>query len=146
MNLRAPIRRSRFASKRHGHSLLCGHGGPMSTPGSESAPCGSCGMPNSAESRFCGSCGASLERADPCPSCGAENPPGQSFCNSCGQALSEPPASGTDAHVEADDAQLDGERKQVTVLFADVMGSMDMAEQTDAEQWRQIMQRFFSLL
>ena len=41
---------------------------------------------------------------------------------------------------------LDGERKQVTVLFADVMGSMDMAEQTDPEEWRQIMQRFFSLL
>ncbi len=40
----------------------------------------------------------------------------------------------------------DGERKQVTVLFADVMGSMDMAEQTDPEEWRQIMQRFFSLL
>ena len=43
-------------------------------------------------------------------------------------------------------APLDGERKQVTVLFADVMGSMDMAEQTDPEEWRQIMQRFFSLL
>ena len=40
----------------------------------------------------------------------------------------------------------DGERKQVTVLFADVMGSMDMAEQVDPDEWRQIMQRFFSLL
>ncbi len=42
--------------------------------------------------------------------------------------------------------QLDGERKQVTVLFADVMGSMDMAEQEDPEEWRRIMQRFFLLL
>ena len=41
---------------------------------------------------------------------------------------------------------LDGERKQVTVLFADVKGSMDLAEQTDPEEWRQIMQRFFALL
>ncbi len=40
----------------------------------------------------------------------------------------------------------DGERKLVTVLFADVMGSMDMAEQQDPEQWRAIMQRFFSIL
>ncbi|HKB52079.1 MAG TPA: adenylate/guanylate cyclase domain-containing protein [Solirubrobacterales bacterium] len=40
----------------------------------------------------------------------------------------------------------DGERKQVTVLFADVMGSMDMAEQHDPEQWRRIMQGFFSIL
>jgi class 3 adenylate cyclase/tetratricopeptide (TPR) repeat protein len=40
----------------------------------------------------------------------------------------------------------DAERKQVTVLFADVSGSMDLAEQQDPEQWRKIMQRFFSLL
>jgi class 3 adenylate cyclase/tetratricopeptide (TPR) repeat protein len=40
----------------------------------------------------------------------------------------------------------DGERKQVTVLFADVMGSMDLAEGRDPEQWRQIMQGFFSIL
>ncbi|HVD87079.1 MAG TPA: adenylate/guanylate cyclase domain-containing protein, partial [Solirubrobacterales bacterium] len=40
----------------------------------------------------------------------------------------------------------DAERKQVTVLFADVSGSMDLAEQQDPEEWRKIMQRFFSLL
>jgi adenylate cyclase len=40
----------------------------------------------------------------------------------------------------------DGERKQVTVLFADVMGSMDLAEQQDPEEWRKIMQDFFGLL
>jgi class 3 adenylate cyclase/tetratricopeptide (TPR) repeat protein len=40
----------------------------------------------------------------------------------------------------------DGERKQVTVLFADVSGSMDLAEQQDPEDWRKIMQRFFSIL
>jgi class 3 adenylate cyclase/tetratricopeptide (TPR) repeat protein len=40
----------------------------------------------------------------------------------------------------------DGERKQVTVLFADVQGSMDLAEQHDPEQWREIMQGFFSIL
>jgi adenylate cyclase len=40
----------------------------------------------------------------------------------------------------------DGERKQVTVLFADVSGSMDLAEQQDPEEWRKIMQRFFAIL
>ena len=40
----------------------------------------------------------------------------------------------------------DGERKQVTVLFADVKGSMDLAEGRDPEEWREIMQRFFSIL
>jgi class 3 adenylate cyclase/tetratricopeptide (TPR) repeat protein len=43
-------------------------------------------------------------------------------------------------------AKDDAERKQVTVLFADVSGSMDLAEQEDPEEWRKIMQRFFSLL
>jgi predicted ATPase/class 3 adenylate cyclase len=42
--------------------------------------------------------------------------------------------------------QLEGERKQVTVLFADVQGSMDMAEGQDPEQWHAIMQRFFAIL
>ncbi len=41
---------------------------------------------------------------------------------------------------------LDGERKQVTVLFADVIGSMDLAERTDPELWRSIMDRFFTIL
>src|SRR5207245_6855479 len=41
---------------------------------------------------------------------------------------------------------LEGERKQVTVLFADVKGSMELAEQMDAEAWSEIMQRFFNIL
>ncbi len=45
-----------------------------------------------------------------------------------------------------DAGQREGERKQVTVLFADVQGSMDIAEGQDPEQWHAIMQRFFSLL
>jgi class 3 adenylate cyclase/tetratricopeptide (TPR) repeat protein len=45
-----------------------------------------------------------------------------------------------------DRIESDGERKQVTVLFADVKGSMDMAEQHDPEEWRRIMQGFFSIL
>jgi class 3 adenylate cyclase/tetratricopeptide (TPR) repeat protein len=42
--------------------------------------------------------------------------------------------------------EVEGERKQVTVLFADVKGSMDLAEQHDPEQWHRIMQGFFSIL
>jgi class 3 adenylate cyclase/tetratricopeptide (TPR) repeat protein len=45
-----------------------------------------------------------------------------------------------------DSVKDDAERKQVTVLFADVSGSMDLAEQEDPEEWREIMQRFFSML
>ena len=41
---------------------------------------------------------------------------------------------------------LEGERKQVTVLFADVKGSMDLAEQIDPEERHRIMDRFFQFL
>ncbi len=51
-----------------------------------------------------------------------------------------------DSVTSADRIEADGERKQVTVLFADVKGSMDLAEQHDPEQWRDIMQGFFSIL
>ena len=48
--------------------------------------------------------------------------------------------------IRAGRATLEGERKQVTVLFADVMGSMELAEQSDPEEWRRIMDRFFAIL
>jgi class 3 adenylate cyclase/tetratricopeptide (TPR) repeat protein len=103
-----------------------------------------------------------------CPSCGAANPAGQRFCDRCGSELEvaeetaaaesrssrAPPPSL--APIPAPDhlarkaqaaaAELAGERKQVTVLFADVMGSMDLAERTDAERWRVIMDGFFRAL
>ena len=41
---------------------------------------------------------------------------------------------------------LEGERKQVTVLFADVKGSMELAEQLDPEEWHGILDRFFAIL
>jgi class 3 adenylate cyclase/tetratricopeptide (TPR) repeat protein len=89
----------------------------------------------------------------PCPSCGAEHPPGQAFCNNCGTRLAAEPEAPAETTAgpeppAADSAppELDGERKQVTVLFADVKGSMDMSEQVDPDEWRQIMQTFFSLL
>jgi class 3 adenylate cyclase len=43
-------------------------------------------------------------------------------------------------------AVLEGERKQVTVLFADVKGSMELAEQVDPEEWHRILDRFFQIL
>src|SRR5437660_11166106 len=126
--------------------------------------CPSCGHPNPSEARFCGSCATALLAASPCPSCGASNPAGQKFCNACGQELTAAaaaPAIGGPAappdlpshvpeqlaeKIRAGQGALEGERKQVTVLFADVMGSMELAERSDPEQWRQIMERFFAIL
>jgi class 3 adenylate cyclase/tetratricopeptide (TPR) repeat protein len=114
----------------------------MSSPGT--ANCQSCGTENPEDARFCGSCGASLASVEECPHCGSENPSGQAFCNTCGTRLDQEAIA--EETLSTDQPEADGERKQVTVLFADVKGSMDMAEQVDAEEWREIMQRFFSLL
>jgi class 3 adenylate cyclase/tetratricopeptide (TPR) repeat protein len=117
----------------------------MSATAQGKEPCRACGATNPAGSHFCGGCGASLAATDSCPLCGAQNPAGQSFCNSCGARLDG--ASAVDEpSLSATQPEADGERKQVTVLFADVMGSMDIAERVDPEEWRQIMQHFFSLL
>jgi class 3 adenylate cyclase len=118
--------------------------------------CPSCGHENRAGRRFCVQCGAGLDLT--CPSCGASAEPGERFCGECGKPLAEAakavrppdPRSYTPKHLAekilTSRSALEGERKQVTVLFADVKGSMDLAEQLDPEQWHTILDRFFQIL
>jgi class 3 adenylate cyclase len=87
-----------------------------------------------------------------------ESPAKAKFCLECGKPLaaaSKPgpppdPRSYTPKHLAekilTSRSALEGERKQVTVLFADVKGSMDLAEQVDPEEWHKIMDRFFAIL
>jgi len=118
--------------------------------------CLECRTENLADSVFCEECAAPLEVA--CPTCGASNRPSAKFCRKCRTSLAdgEPAvdrprsASGTPRHL-ADKilrsrSALEGERKQITVLFADVQGSMELAEQLDPEMFGAIMQRFFRIL
>src|SRR6185369_3210234 len=105
--------------------------------------CPSCDHDNRVERRFCAECGATL--AALCASCGASNQPGEKFCGGCGVAVTAGPATAplrspapcTPKHLAekilTSRSALEGERKQVTVLFADVKGSMELAEQMDAE-------------
>src|SRR4030095_7129505 len=112
--------------------------------------CPSCHHENRTERRFCAECGVAL--AARCASCGEANQPGEKFCGGCGAALtarsmSPPPRSSlptTPKHLVEKilSSRLEGERKQVTVLFADVKGSMELAEAMDPEAWSEIMQRF----
>jgi class 3 adenylate cyclase/tetratricopeptide (TPR) repeat protein len=118
--------------------------------------CLACGFENATGMKFCGECGSSLKLK--CASCGFENPLAMKFCGECGKPLSElpkplgqpEPRSYTPKHLAekilASRSALEGERKQVTVLFADVKGSMDLAEQVDPEEWHKIMDRFFAIL
>src|SRR5438132_10350928 len=114
-----------------------------------------CGHENPTGAKFCTECAAPLARR--CAACGAEPPPTAKFCPECAaplaakpQAAAPDPRTYTPQHLAekilGSRAALEGERKQVTVLFADVKGSMELAEQMDPEAWSAIMQRFFTIL
>jgi len=91
-----------------------------------------------------------------CSACGHDNRAAAKFCDECGGRLGgETPAPAaprpyTPRHLAerilTSRAALVGERKPVTVLFADVQGSMALAEQVDAEEWHAMMNRFLTLL
>ena len=119
--------------------------------------CGACGNENREGAKFCRGCGASLQSA--CPSCGANLSGEDRFCDSRGRGLGKPiptpdkpidPRSYTPKHLAekilTSGSALEGERKQVTVLFADVKGRWTLAEQVDPEEWHKIMDRFFAIL
>ena len=119
--------------------------------------CPKCHTENLADSAFCEECSAPLEAA--CPACGTGNRPAAKFCRKCRAALvdsrestvkSPHPAAYTPKHLADKILQsksaLEGERKQVTVLFADVKGSMALADSVDPEQWHAILDGFFGVL
>jgi class 3 adenylate cyclase/tetratricopeptide (TPR) repeat protein len=90
-----------------------------------------------------------------CPFCKHENPAGARFCNECGAPLAAPtttpePRAYTPRHlvekILASQSALRGERKLVTVLFADVVRSMELAERVDPEQWHRLLDRLFRIL
>ena len=117
--------------------------------------CPHCGHDNLAGSNFCGECGARL--AIRCVACGASNPPGQQFCGECGGrftnepvVLAPSPASHTPQHLAekilTSKSALEGERKQVTVLFADLKGSMELLADRDPEEARRILDPVLELM
>ncbi len=110
--------------------------------------CPRCYAENPAGMKFCGQCAAPL--ASVCPSCGAVNPPGNKFCGRCAARLAETgeprfgsPESYLPKHLAekilTSKTALEGERKQVTVLFADLKGSMELLADRDPEEARKIL-------
>ena len=113
--------------------------------------CPRCQFENPDDNRFCGGCGAPLDKT--CPSCGHANPSNSRFCGDCGTELAgaEPtgrasfavPQSYTPQHLAdrirtARDA-VEGERKQVTVLFADIQGSLELIRGSDPERVHELL-------
>ncbi len=114
--------------------------------------CPHCKVENRGDRRFCGSCGGPLTRA--CPACAFSNEPESKFCGGCGALLNAgpaPPASPAFAtpqdytppylaqRILSDRATLEGERKQVTIFFADLKGSMELLADRDPEEARRIL-------
>jgi class 3 adenylate cyclase/tetratricopeptide (TPR) repeat protein len=110
--------------------------------------CPRCQAENPPGTRFCGQCAAPL--AVVCPSCGASNPPANKFCGQCAAPLDKPaqprfsaPEAYTPKHLAekilTSKAALEGERKQVTVLFADLKGSMELLADRDPEEARKLL-------
>jgi len=115
--------------------------------------CPRCQAHNPQGARFCEECGARLEVL--CPSCGVAVTPGKKFCRSCGASVSGPtaaksPESYVPKHLAekilTSRAALEGERKHVTVLFADLKGSMELLAYRDAEDARRILDSILSLM
>ncbi len=121
--------------------------------------CPACDHENRSGRRFCTECGSGLPH--PCPACGAENETRDKFCGQCGAALvagrtyaaptsaeaAPAPRDYTPRHLAekilTSKSSLEGERKNVTVLFADVAGYTSIAEASDPEAMHALMDRFF---
>jgi class 3 adenylate cyclase/tetratricopeptide (TPR) repeat protein len=132
--------------------------------------CAACGADNRAGVKFCEECGTRLDAT--CTACGAGVPPDKKFCGACGARLPEPSAGAagaasspaasaaperfasphayTPAHLAErilkDRGALAGERKQVTVLFADVSGFTALSERLDPEDVHTIISAAFELM
>src|SRR5947209_1084580 len=107
--------------------------------------CAKCGVENREGAKFCNECAAPIEAS--CPRCGSTNKPGAKFCDECGTPLglsaAPSPKQPNDSSIRVIDSavaeNLDGERKTVTALFADIKGSMELMENLDAEDARAIV-------
>ena len=123
--------------------------------------CPGCQHENPADAVFCQDCGARLEVA--CPACATPNAPSARFCKRCGQRLipresvgaaSAPRFASPEAYTPKHLAEkilisrnaLEGERKQVTVLFVDVSGFTSLSERLDPEDVHRLMSRAFELM
>src|SRR5262245_47501777 len=100
--------------------------------------CGNCGSDNPEGTKFCGECGGPIQLR--CPQCGFANLPATKFCRDCGSALSSQPKTeqkqrrptvtrakrskaGTPKTLAPPPAIAEAERRQLTVMFCDLVGS-----------------------
>src|SRR5690348_14487074 len=110
--------------------------------------CSKCGFENPDRMKFCGQCTAPLALV--CPKCRSENPPGFKFCGQCTAPLSASEVKAAPSvrigEVATDAGAVDGERKTVTALFADIKGSTELEQDLDPEEARTIIDPALKLM
>ncbi len=121
--------------------------------------CAKCGTDTTTGKKFCAACGSPLSSR--CPKCGAENAPSSAFYEDCRTALAGnagPAATGTPKAASTvpeirltpeqpnASATIDGERKTVSALFADIKGSTELMEELDPEEARAIVDPALKLM
>ena len=120
--------------------------------------CPQCQFDNPGAMKFCGECGAKLEII--CPECNFSNPPQFKFCGECGQNLTPHQKAPSIDYAQPESytpkfladkilttrSSIEGERKLVTVLFADVANYTSISEKLDPEEVHQIMDNCFKIL
>ena len=112
--------------------------------------CTECGADNRAGAKFCSECATPF--AVKCPRCAAANKPAAKFCDECAASLTPAatiPETAQRVRVVAEQAEastLDGERKMVTALFADIKGSTELMEALDPEDARAIIDPALKLM
>ena len=108
--------------------------------------CPQCHTANPAEMRFCGACGTSLTRL--CGKCGFSNPPGFKFCGSCAAPLNNTAPAVTSARPSSAavpppaSAGREAERRQLTVIFVDLIDSVRLSESLLAEDLRDLLRAY----
>jgi class 3 adenylate cyclase/tetratricopeptide (TPR) repeat protein len=120
--------------------------------------CPACQIELPSSSKFCNQCGTRLEFT--CPGCGQSIPPDSGYCDECGYDLEDSarvpllihqqPHSYTPRHliekILTSRSAIEGERKLVTVMFADVAGFTGMGEKLDPEDLHLVMNNCFRVL
>ena len=121
--------------------------------------CSKCGTESIGAKKFCAECGGPLSSR--CPICAADNKPTSKFCEECGTALDGHAASAATSSAQAastapnirvtpeqpdTSTTIDGERKTVTALFADIKGSTELMRDLDPEEARAIVDPVLQLM
>ncbi|MET4520115.1 adenylate/guanylate cyclase domain-containing protein [Bradyrhizobium sp. I1.7.5] len=102
--------------------------------------CPSCGSANQDGNRFCGNCGAPLPQY--CGACGRKNPIGNSYCGFCGAPLTGAAPLERTANTPARPALAGAERRRLTVMFCDLVGSTAIASRLDPEDLHEVLSRY----